>query len=212
MPLSPSRGYSLASSLGANSGTFVDIGTAQGASRPRSRRPCAHPRRRVHLPSVRTSFERYVAEHGLAGRLSFYSGDFLTDQLPQADVLIMGRVLHNWDLPTKQALLHKAHSALPSGGALLVYERLVDNSRSNAAGLLSSLNMLVMTPGGFDFTGAECVGWMQEFGFRDMRVEKLTSDHSLVVGYRALVDFRLGPSGRARAEHVVGNPVLGQSG
>jgi hypothetical protein len=52
----------------------------------------------------------------------------------------------------------------------------------NAAGLLASLNMLIMTAGGFDFTGADCIAWMLDVGFRDMRVDPLTSDQSMLVG------------------------------
>ena len=94
----------------------------------------------------------------------------------------MGRVLHNWDLATKQILLKKAYAALPTSGALIVYERLIDNARrTNTAGLLSSLNMLLMTAGGFDFTMADCIAWLREAGFRDMRVEPLVAGHSMIV-------------------------------
>jgi len=92
-------------------------------------------------------------------------------------------VLHNWDLATKRMLLAKAHAALPPGGALIVYERLIDDERrANAAALLASLNMLIMTAGGFDFTGADCIAWMEEAGFRDLRVEPLTREHAMVIG------------------------------
>lgn len=97
----------------------------------------------------------------------------------------MGRVLHNWDLPSKKMLLKKAYDALPASGALIVYERLIDDERRrNVAGLLASLNMLVMTAGGFDFTGADCVSWMREAGFRDIRVEPLAAEQSMVVGFK----------------------------
>ena len=107
------------------------------------------------------------------------------DPLPAADALVMGRVLHNWDLPTKRMLLRKSYEALPTGGALIVYERLIDDERRiNAAGLLASLNMLVMTTGGFDYSGADCIGWMREARFRDMRVEPLTPDQSMIIGMK----------------------------
>jgi hypothetical protein len=80
-------------------------------------------------------------------------------------------------------LLENAYHALPPDGALIVYERLIDDERRvNADGLLSSLQMLLASPGGFDFTGADCVGWMREAGFRDARVDLLTADQSMVVG------------------------------
>ncbi len=54
--------------------------------------------------------------------MKFLSGNFFTDPLPAADVLIMGHILHDWDLAQKRMLLAKAHAALPNGGALIVYE------------------------------------------------------------------------------------------
>jgi hypothetical protein len=92
-------------------------------------------------------------------------------------------VLHNWDLATKRRLLEKTRDALPGGGVLIVYERLIDDAqRVNDAALLASLNMLIMTAGGFDFTAADCIGWMAEAGFHDMRVEPLTGSYAMIRG------------------------------
>ena len=93
-------------------------------------------------------FEKYVHQHGVADRVRFEEGDFFTDPLPRADVIIMGHILHDWDLEQKRMLLAKAHQALPEGGALIVFEALIDDERrENAFGLLMSLNMLIETPG-----------------------------------------------------------------
>jgi hypothetical protein len=164
--------------------TLIDIGTAEGCLPVQV--AAAYPHLTgggFDLPPVGPVFEDYTRSHGLSDRLRFHPGDFLRDPLPSADVLVMGRVLHNWDLATKKELLAKAHAALPAGGALLVYDRMIDDERRlNSAGLLASLNMLVMTPGGFDYTGADCVAWMHEAGFREMRVEALAVGHSMVIG------------------------------
>lgn len=107
------------------------------------------------LPPVRPIFEAYVTSFGFADRLQFYPGESFADDLPTADVLVMGHILHDWDLAQKRTLLTKAYNALPSGGALVVYEALIeDDRRTNAFGLLMSLNMLIETTGGFDYTGA----------------------------------------------------------
>jgi len=130
-------------------------------------------------------FDSYVQKRGLSDRLRFYPGDFFNGPLPAADVLVLGRVLHNWDLATKMMLLKKAYDALPPAGALIVCERLIDDERRvNAVGLLSSLNMLLMSTGGFDFTGADCTSWMRDAGFHDVRVEPLTSEISTVIGLK----------------------------
>jgi hypothetical protein len=166
--------------------TVVDIGTAQGCLPVQI--ALAHPHINgggFDLPPVQPLFERYVEESGLSHRLRFYAGDFLQDALPTADVLVLGRILHNWDRSAKKMLLKKAYKALPAGGALIVYERLIDDDRRvNAPALLASLNMVIMTAGGFDFTGADCVGWMREAGFHDIRLEPLSGEISMIVGLK----------------------------
>ena len=166
--------------------TFFDIGGAQGGLPVQVARAHEHLRGgNFDLPEVRPVFEKYAAAHGLSDRLSFYPGDFFKDPLPSADVLVMGHILHDWDLEEKRALLRKAYEALPAGGALIVYEALIDDGRrENTTGLLMSLNMLIETPGGFDYTGADCTGWMREAGFRETRVEHLVGPDSMVVGVK----------------------------
>ena len=128
-------------------------------------------------------FDAYVAEKGLAERLHFRAGDFFEDPLPAADVIVMGHILHDWDLAQKRTLIAKAYAVLPAGGALLAYDAIIDDERRrNALGLLMSLNMLIETSGGFDYTGADCMEWMREAGFRETRVEGLTATHSMVIG------------------------------
>ena len=79
-------------------------------------------------------------------------------------------------------LLAKAYAALPEGGAAVVYDAIIDDERkANAFGLLMSLNMLIETPGGFDYTAADCIGWMREAGSRERRVEHLAGPDSPVV-------------------------------
>nr|CRL72930.1 methyltransferase/methylase [Mycolicibacterium komanii] len=97
----------------------------------------------------------------------------------------MGHILHDWDLEKKCLLLRNAHSALPDGGALIVYEAIIDDDRrQNAFGLLMSLNMLIEDVGGFDFTGADCRRWMADAGFRDSYVEPLVGPDSMVVAIK----------------------------
>lgn len=137
------------------------------------------------LPEVAPIFEEYVEDHGLSSRVQFQAGSFFNDPLPRADVIMMGHILHDWNLDEKRMLIGKAYDALPEGGALLVYESIIDDERrKNAFGLLMSLNMLIETPGGFDYTGADCMGWMKDAGFRETRVEHLVGPDSMVVGIK----------------------------
>jgi hypothetical protein len=166
--------------------TFVDIGGAQGALPVQV---ClAHPHTtgaNFDLPVVGPIFQDYAASFDLSERLRFLPGDFFHDPLPAADVLVMGHILHDWNLEQKKALIAKAYAALPRGGSFLIYEALIDDERCrNVFGLLMSLNMLIETPGGFDYTGADCQGWLKEAGFRETRVEHLIGPDSMVVGVK----------------------------
>lgn len=166
-------------------GSVIDIGCAQGAV------PVAIATAHDHvtgggfdLPPVEPIFNAFVAQAGLADRLTFTPGDFFADPLPSADVLIMGHILHDWELDQKRLLLQKAYDALPKGGALIVYEAIIDDDRRhNAFGLLMSLNMLIEGLG-FDYTGADCRGWMADAGFSESYVEHLMGPDSMVVGIK----------------------------
>jgi O-methyltransferase domain/Dimerisation domain len=164
--------------------TFVDVGTAEGCLATQVALANSHlSGEGFDLSPVQPFFDEYVASFGLRRRLRFRAGDFFKDSLPRADVLVMGMILHDWNLEEKRALLRKAYEALPGGGSLVVYEHLIDDERrQNLAGLLMSLTMLIETHGGFDYTGADCCRWMREVGFRETRVEPLTGIESMVVG------------------------------
>ena len=166
--------------------TFVDAGTAQGDLAVQV--ALANPHLKgtgLDLPVVQPIFEEYAAKNGVRDRLSFAAVDFFSGPLPGADVVMMGHILHDWDLAQKQALVRKAYDAVPAGGAFIVYESIIDDERvKNAFGLLMSLNMLIETPGGFDYTGADCVGWMKEAGFKEAYVEHLVGPDSMVVGIK----------------------------
>jgi hypothetical protein len=166
--------------------TFADLGAAEGCLPVEL--AIANPHLSgigFDLPPLQPIFDEYVASFDLTDRVRFNGGDFFADPLPQADVLIYGRVLHDWSPAEKHTLLAKAYSALPQGGALLVYETILDDDRcENAFGLLMSLNMLIETRAGADYTRAECASWMRDVGFRETWAEHLLGADSMVVGIK----------------------------
>jgi hypothetical protein len=66
----------------------------------------------------------------LSDRLRFVACDMFTEPLPKADVIVMGHILHDWGMDQKRQLIAKAYDALPSGGAFIVYEAIIDDDRS----------------------------------------------------------------------------------
>jgi SAM-dependent methyltransferase len=166
--------------------SFADIGTAQGDLAVQI--ASANPHLTgfgYDLPEVGPIFEEYVVQHKLDGRLRFHPGNFFEDPLPNVDVITMGHILHDWNVDEKKMLLRKAHQALNPGGAVIIYDSIIDDDRSqNAFGLLMSLNMLIETPGGFDYTGRDCISWMHELGFRDAQVHHLHGPDSMVLAVK----------------------------
>jgi len=166
--------------------TAVDVGTAQGDLIAQV--ALANPHIEgigFDLPEVGPIFEEFVEANGLSGRVKFIPGSFMDQPLPRADVVMMGHILHDWNLEIKGMLVRKAYEALPDGGAYIVYESIIDDDRSaNAFGLLMSLNMLIETADGFDYTGADCSQWMKQAGFRETRIEHLVGPDSMVIGIK----------------------------
>lgn len=148
----------------------------------------AHPHLRCasfDLPVVTEIAGRKLAEAGLAGRAEAVAGSFLTDSLPDADVITMGMILHDWNLDQKRALIAKAYEALPEGGAFIVIESLIDDARrSNTFGLTMSLNMLIEFGDAFDYTAAEFRQWCSAAGFRSFDTIELDGPSSAAVAYK----------------------------
>ncbi|MDQ6686324.1 MAG: acetylserotonin O-methyltransferase [Actinomycetota bacterium] len=137
------------------------------------------------LPVVAPIADKTIANAGLAGRVTAESGDFLVDALPQADVITMGMILHDWNLERKMQLIRSAYDALPDGGALIVIENLIDDARrDNAFGLMMSLNMLIEFGDAFDSTGADFSGWCREIGFRKTVIVPLGGPASAGIAYK----------------------------
>jgi cyclopropane fatty-acyl-phospholipid synthase-like methyltransferase len=137
------------------------------------------------LPQVEPIARKHIAAAGLAQRVSTAAGDFFNDPLPKADVITMGMILHDWNLEKKKHLIRSAYAALPSGGALVAIEALIDDARrENVFGLMMSLNMLIEFGDAFDYSGADFAGWCREAGFQRFEVLHLSGPASAAIAYK----------------------------
>jgi hypothetical protein len=134
------------------------------------------------LPPVGPVATENITAMGLSDRISVQSGDFFKDDIPEVDVITMGNVLHDWGTREKKILIQKAFDALPEDGVLAVIENIIDDNRSeNAFGLMMSLNMLVETPEGYDFSLADFKGWASDVGFQEIMIMPLTGPSSAII-------------------------------
>ena len=122
------------------------------------------------LPAVAPIANEHIQFYNLQDRVKTATGDFFNDSFPNADVITMGNILHDWDEPTKKMLMQKAYDALPEGGTFVAVENMIDNERrSNVFGMLMSINMLIETGSGFDYTFNDFEGWAKEIGFKSVQ-------------------------------------------
>jgi O-methyltransferase domain/Dimerisation domain len=137
------------------------------------------------LPAVEPIATRTIEAAGLSDRVTPVGGDFFADPIPEADVITMGLILHDWNLEGKMHLIRSAYDALPEGGAYIVVENLIDDARrENAFGLMMSLNMLIEFGDAFDYSAADFAGWCKEVGFKDVEVLPLAGPTSAGIAYK----------------------------
>jgi acetylserotonin O-methyltransferase len=101
-------------------------------------------------------------------RIRVVAGDFFQDELPKADLYALGRILHDWTEAKCEKLLARIFDALPSGGGLLIAEKLLLEDKSGPRWAQSQdLNMLTCTEGR-ERTLGEYESLLKAAGFRDV--------------------------------------------
>ena len=137
------------------------------------------------LPPVEPIAKETIQQFQLADRVKTQSGDFFADAFPKADIVAMGNILHDWDEEKKIMLMKKAYDALPAGGAFIAIEGIIDDERKqNVFGMMMSLNMLIETGTGFDYTFADFNRWAKTAGFKSTSLLPLTGPSSAAIAYK----------------------------
>ncbi|NIP32063.1 MAG: methyltransferase [Candidatus Dadabacteria bacterium] len=137
------------------------------------------------LPPVEPIAKKIIKAAGLSAKVKTASGDFFKDPIPEAEIITMGMILHDWNLENKLHLIKSAYNSLPEGGALIAIENIIDDERrENVFGLMMSLNMLIEFGEAFDFTGADYAKWCKEIGFKKIEIMPLGGPASAAIAYK----------------------------
>lgn len=167
--------------------TLADIGGARGNLAGMITKSAPTLRATVFdLPALRPLFEEHIGWYGVADRVSFQSGDFFTDPLPAADILLLGHVLPDWDLGQRKELITRAYEAVNPGGALLVYDRMLDGTESNVENLILSLDLTMVTPGGSQYHAADLITLTTNAGFTSPQLHALTPKDTALLTHKPL--------------------------
>jgi|SRR5579871_3446635 len=120
------------------------------------------------LPRVIDVAREHVVQSPARDRIELIPGDFFRDELPEADLFAVARILHDWSDEKIGALLEKIYRRLPPGGGLLIGERLIREDRTGPlSAFMQSLNMLVCTEGK-ERTLGEYRALLVAVGFREV--------------------------------------------
>jgi hypothetical protein len=153
---------------------FVEVGGADGTVAAQVVAVHTHLRGVVFdLPELRPRFAEYIGKRGLEERIGFHPGSWLWDPFPPADVFVLGRVLNHCSVDARQRLLGKAYDAVRPGGALLVYDQLVDDDRRDLFSLLLSLNVKLSSVDAAEYTVRDLRESTRKAGFDVERVVDL---------------------------------------
>lgn len=137
------------------------------------------------LPRVSEIAQEKLDEMDFSPRIKVISGNFFNDDFPNVDMITMGNILHDWGTRDKKLLISKAYQALPKGGALVILENMIDEERKkNVFGLLMSLNMLIETYEGYDFTPSKFNTWAKGAGFKRTDIMPLDGPTSAAIAYK----------------------------
>jgi hypothetical protein len=170
----------------SNAKTLVDIGGSAGllslmVAKHQPHMTCTS----WDLPPVAPIANETIQQFQLHDRVKTANGDFFKDQFPKADVIVMGNILHDWDEPTKLMLMQKAYDALPAGGRFVAIEGIIDDNRKeNIFGLMMSMNMLIETGKGFDYSMVDFKKWAAAVGFTSTAVLPLAGPTSAAIAYK----------------------------
>jgi len=121
----------------------------------------------------------------VAGRIEMIEGDFFSDPLPEGDIFALGRIIHDWNEDKIIKLLSRIHERLPSNGALLIAEKLLDEDKAGPRLLQTqNLNMLTCTEGK-ERTLSEYEASLTRAGFADVRGCRTPSPLDAVIAIKA---------------------------
>ncbi|KAF3815748.1 hypothetical protein GH733_016287 [Mirounga leonina] len=146
-----------------------------------------YPRLKVtvlDLPEVIEHVPCFQPEGRQTERVSFVPGDFFKDGLPEAELYILSRILHEWPDDKVHELLSRVSDSCKPGGGILVAETVLEEKRPARGSLPASLNLLVRTQGR-ERSLPEYRRLLELHGFWDVQLAHAGDRLDVVLGTRA---------------------------
>jgi predicted O-methyltransferase YrrM len=117
-------------------------------------------------PEVLKVAQEFAETHGVADRLRTQAADMFRDPLPQADVVLLSNILHDWDIAECRALIARCAAALRPGGRLLIHDVFLNDALDGPLPMaLYSAALFTLTEGRL-YSAAEYRTWLTEAGLQ----------------------------------------------
>jgi hypothetical protein len=146
-------------------------------------RPAVLKVAREFLDTFSKSTRRGAAD--VKERVSFQSGDMLTDGLPEADILLAASVFHDWPTETCIVLAKRFAAAIRPGGELWVHDAFLNDTLDGPLAVTDYSAMLFMHTKGRAYSRKEYRAWFSQSGLTP-RIENIPTllDYGLISAYK----------------------------
>jgi len=124
----------------------------------------------VDQPAVAEVAAEFVAEAGLADRITVRGGDVFTERFPDCDVALLSHVIQGFSRDRARQLLAHVFEWLPDGGLLVLHSHLPERATLPFPYQFGLILLLNNTQGGEPHDQGLTEDWLRDIGFRDIKV------------------------------------------
>jgi cyclopropane fatty-acyl-phospholipid synthase-like methyltransferase len=136
----------------------------------------------LELPKVCETANEYIEKLADKTRVKTQAGNYLEDEFPKSDVILMAQILHSNSLEECKLIIKKSYDTLPSGGMIIINEFIQNPDKSGPVmPVVFALEMLLNTKEGNSYTKEEISSWLEEAGFKDIQEIHLVEPHTVII-------------------------------
>jgi len=125
--------------------------------------------------------ERAADASSIKERITFLPADMLTDELPEADIVLAASLFHDWPTQTCEILAAKFAKALKPGGELWVHDAFLNDTLDGPIAVTDYSAMLFLGTKGRTYSRKEYRSWFTKAGLIPVPKEMATlMDYGLI--------------------------------
>eukprot|EP00347_Sterkiella_histriomuscorum_P001739 403370874 len=130
------------------------------------------------LPPVQPHFNLYINQYNMQDRITFKCLDYMKDDFPSTDCVVMSHVMMDHTNENQKFLLAKAFKSLKQDGYLILCDTFVDTD--NLQALLTGIHMQLCVKA-VCLTRKEWTIMLQDIGFKVGKIENFDGLHTGVI-------------------------------